>query len=182
MTDWAEILRTEGPAVWRTSFRLLGNRTDADDCFQETFVAALELSRREPVRTWRGLLLRLATVRAMDRVRQRCRGVQTVPLGLQDEPVGSGPSPLRSAEEGELAEQLRHALGQIPATQAEVFCLHALEGWSYREIADHLRMSVVSVGVTLHRARQHLRRWLVTQDEPIAAPGNPTTHVEEGTR
>ena len=52
MTDWEGIVRDEGPAVWRTAQRLLGNAADADECFQETFAAAVELVRRktEPVR------------------------------------------------------------------------------------------------------------------------------------
>ena len=60
MPDWAEIIERDGGAVWRTAYRLLGNRADADECFQEVFLAALEVSRREPVRDWGALLRRLA--------------------------------------------------------------------------------------------------------------------------
>ena len=52
MIDWERIVREAGPGVWRTARRLLGNRADAEEVWQETFAAALELSRRtrEPVR------------------------------------------------------------------------------------------------------------------------------------
>src|SRR4051794_26527173 len=77
MTDWEGILSRNGPAVWRCAYRLLGRRHEAEDCFQETFVAALEawerLSRRGGVANERALLLRLATARAMDRLRARYR-------------------------------------------------------------------------------------------------------------
>src|SRR5688572_17817214 len=73
MTDWDEIIRRDGPAVWRTVCRLISDRADAEECFQETFVAALELAKREPLTSPRGLLLRMATARAMDRLRQRYR-------------------------------------------------------------------------------------------------------------
>jgi outer membrane lipoprotein-sorting protein len=71
MTDWTEIVRQHGPVVWRTAYRLLNHDADAANCFQRTFVAALELSRREPIVHWPALLRRLATVRALDCLRQR---------------------------------------------------------------------------------------------------------------
>jgi DNA-directed RNA polymerase specialized sigma24 family protein len=39
MPDWDEILSPDGPAVWRTAYRIVGNRADADECFQEAFLA-----------------------------------------------------------------------------------------------------------------------------------------------
>ena len=44
MVDWDGIIDREGPAVWRTVCRLLTHRADAEECFQETFLAALEAS------------------------------------------------------------------------------------------------------------------------------------------
>ena len=51
MVDWDGIIDREGPAVWRTVCRLLTHRADAEECFQETFLAALQLWRREPMRS-----------------------------------------------------------------------------------------------------------------------------------
>jgi RNA polymerase sigma-70 factor, ECF subfamily len=31
MPDWDEILTRDRPAVWRTAYRIVGNRADADD-------------------------------------------------------------------------------------------------------------------------------------------------------
>ena len=71
--DWQAIVTEHGPTVWQTAYRLLGNRADAADCFQETFLSAFEYSRHQPVRHIPGLLVRLATTRAIDRLRQRTR-------------------------------------------------------------------------------------------------------------
>jgi RNA polymerase sigma-70 factor (ECF subfamily) len=157
MPDWREILGRDGPAAWRTAFRILGNRADADECFQEACLAALEVSRREEVRHWRGLLQRLATARAVDRLRTRRRGKLSCSSHDWDEISDGSPSPIQRAEEAELADRLRAALGQLPPKQAEAFCLHGVEGWSYREIAEHLAISIDAVGVLLHRARKRLR-------------------------
>jgi RNA polymerase sigma-70 factor, ECF subfamily len=55
MPDWQEILSRDGGAVWQTAYRYVGNRADADECFQEAFLAAFELSRRQEIQNWRAL-------------------------------------------------------------------------------------------------------------------------------
>jgi RNA polymerase sigma-70 factor (ECF subfamily) len=157
MPDWREILGRDGPAAWRTAFRILGNRADADECFQEACLAALEVSRREEVRHWRGLLQRMAAARAVDRLRTRRRGKLSCSSPDWDEISDGSPSPSQRAEETELTDRLRTVLAQLPPRQAEAFCLHGIEGWSYQDIAGHLAISIAAVGVLLHRARKRLR-------------------------
>lgn len=164
MPDWQEILRRDGPAVWRTGYRLLGNQADADECFQETFLAALKVSRRESVRHWRGILVRLAAARAVDRLRDRRRNSHVQATDLSGV-IGSEPQPHQIAEDAELSERLRTALARIPRKQAQVFCLHCLEGWSYLEIAQDLEISVNAVGVFLHRGRKQLRALMGVRQE-----------------
>jgi RNA polymerase sigma-70 factor (ECF subfamily) len=160
MPDWPEILSQDGPAAWRTAYRLLGNRADADECFQEACLAALEVSRREQVHNWHGLLQRLAVARSVDRLRVRKRArLQTSTSGLHQVQDGSL-LPSQNVEDAELASALRLALARTPPRQAEAFCLHCVEDCSYQEIAQSLRISVDAVGVLIHRAWQHLRKLL----------------------
>ena len=49
MEQWDDILRTHGPLVWQTVWRLLRHEADAADAFQETFVSAVRVARRETV-------------------------------------------------------------------------------------------------------------------------------------
>ena len=167
--DWDGLVAREGDAVWRAVRRVVGNDADAEDVFQETFVAAVELSRREPVRQWRGLLLRLAHARAIDRLRLRYRrgrreGGEVGPGADQsdegdalDALASPTPSPDEHATAAELGARLRAALAQLPERHAEVFSLFCLEGWTYQEISEHLAMSIDAVGVNVHRARGRLR-------------------------
>lgn len=178
MPDWQEVLSSDGPAVWRTAYRLLGNAADADECFQEAFLDALEVSRRGEVRHWRGLLQRLVTARAVDRLRSNRRRGDPARVVDWAAVRDSGPSPLQSAEEAELAGRLRAALAKVPPKQAEVFCLHRLEGWSYQEIARHLAVSTDAVGVLLHRARKRLQQ-LLSASAPTNASGPGGRHTEE---
>jgi RNA polymerase sigma-70 factor (ECF subfamily) len=160
MPDWQEILSRDGPAVWQTAYRYLGNRADADECFQEAFLAAFEFSRRQEVQNWRALLKRLVAARAVDRLRRRRHqtGRREAPdwEALPDQ----APTPPQVAEDAESSERLRAALAVLPPRQAEAFCLHCLEGFSYQEVAEQMTISVDAVGVLLHRARGRLRQLL----------------------
>jgi RNA polymerase sigma-70 factor, ECF subfamily len=165
MTDWETIVEQHGGIVWQTVFRLLGNHSDASDCFQETFLDAVKLARREPVRDWIAVLRHLATARALDFLRARCRNRnRTKLLADGDVLVGREADPVLNAQAGELADRLRTALSQLPRQQAEVFCMISLECWSYDETARRLQLTVNAVGVLLHRARQRLRELLEPLD------------------
>lgn len=163
MVDWDGIIDREGPAVWRTVCRLLTHRADAEECFQETFLAALQLWRRQPVRSPRAVLQRLATARAIDRLRQRYRAAGRRDEGSLNGVADRAPSPGDHAVAAELADSLRAALVGLPAKQADAFCLHSLDGYSYSEVADAMGISVDSVGVLLHRARASLRERLAAR-------------------
>jgi RNA polymerase sigma-70 factor (ECF subfamily) len=166
--DWDALVSREGPAVWRAVRRLVGGSpADAEDVFQEVFLAAVEVSRREPVRQWRGLLLRLAHARAIDRLRAKYRraaweGTDSDEVADANfESVASNYAiPVAEVEAGELSERLREALARLPGRQSEVFCLFCLEGWTYQEISERLDLSIDAVGVTIHRARAKLKTLL----------------------
>ena len=168
MTNWDAIVASDGPLVWRTLWRLLADRADVEECFQETFIAALKLSRRQPVACWSAVLCSIATARGLDRLRSRYRpggrqlsGVGEASLGRRlSEVTSTEASPEQRAVAAELSERLREALVELPERQAEIFYLHALCGWSHRELGERMQMTENAIGVTIHRARQRLRELL----------------------
>ena len=169
VTDWKIIIDQHGGLVWATACRLLGNCADASDCFQDTFLEAVKISRREPVRDWSALLRHLATARALDLLRVRCRQRERTDARADPEAVvGRDAGPVQEAEAAELAERLRAALGKLPPDQAAVFCLSCLDKLSYREIGERLGMTTNAVGVLLHRARGRLRELLAPVDAKSA--------------
>jgi RNA polymerase sigma-70 factor (ECF subfamily) len=168
MTDWPTIVSRHSSEVWQAAYRLLGDREEAADCLQETFLEALEISRRQKVRHWRGLLKRLCTCRAVDRLRRRLRRGETQADPAQWTAIAcQGPGPVEEAQAAELARRLPLAVAQLPPQQASVFCLRCLEDLSYREIARQLDLKVSHVGVLLNRARANVRETLLA-DEPSA--------------
>lgn len=165
MATWSEIVGRHSALIWRTAYRLLGNHADAADCFQEAFLAAVELSRRQRVRNWPGLLQQLATRRALDQLRSRAARGRLAGSPPDWTAVASpNPGPAQEVEAAELAASLRAALADLPAQQAEVFCMRLLSDLSYRDIAKLLGLSTSAVGVLLHRARSRLREILSPDD------------------
>lgn len=158
--DWQAIVEGYGPLVWRTAYRLLGNHADAADCFQETFLTALEISRRQHVRNLPGLLAHLATTRSIDRMRQRILQERHENDARDSAPRDEGADPLEHVEALDLGGYLRVAIGQLPPQEANVFCLRYLSEMSYLQIARELEIGVNAVGVSLHRAKARLRKLL----------------------
>ncbi|MBN2291868.1 MAG: sigma-70 family RNA polymerase sigma factor [Pirellulales bacterium] len=161
MTDWDAVVSQHVEIVRCTVHRIVGNHADAWDCIQETFLEAVKVDRREPVRNWPALLRRLATVRALDfvRARSRRRGQNGAEAELA-QTIGREPSPSSNAEASELAGRLRTAVGQLPRRQAQVFCLTYFEQMPSTEVAEQLGISPTAARMLLSRARQRLQRFL----------------------
>jgi len=160
MIDWDDLLRREGSAVWNTVYRVVGNEADADECFQETFLAALEFSNRESVHNWPALLQRLAAGRAIDRLRKRIRQRKSKRLAEIVQHQAPRSDPAQPVEMAELDNALDCALAQLPRRSAQIFCLHEFDGWSHEQIAGQFGMSANAVRAILHRARHKLQRLL----------------------
>jgi RNA polymerase sigma-70 factor (ECF subfamily) len=161
MTDWSQLIQQYGQLVWKTIYRLVNHDADAADCFQNTFVAALDVSRKQSVGSWPGLLKRLATLKALERLRQRYRTVRfEAELNETEDRAFSGASPEQEVTASELTVHLRLVLAELDPKQAQVFCLCCLEECSYQEVAREMELTVNHVGVLLNRAKASLRERL----------------------
>ncbi len=165
MTDWRDIMDRYGPIVWRTAYRILNDYTDASDCYQETFLAAVKLARRQSVNNWPAMLKTVAAARAIDRLKQRSRE-RSRSAGPDElaHVTARQPEPAIEAESADLLNSVRQALTQLPTQQAQVFWLRYVDGLSYQEIGDELGIKVNRVGVLLHRARKRLQETLAESE------------------
>jgi RNA polymerase sigma-70 factor (ECF subfamily) len=159
--DWNTIVREHGPAVFRSAWRILGQAADAEDVTQEVFMEAYRLQRRQTVRSWAGLLRRLAVCRALDRVRRRRPILSIDGLSL----AASNASPELDAVAAELAERLPDAISRLPEREGEVFCLRYFEDFSNQQIGEVLDMQTGAVAVALHKARVKLEGLLQPRSE-----------------
>jgi RNA polymerase sigma-70 factor (ECF subfamily) len=163
MPDWNQIYDEFGPVVWKQTLRMLGNSTDAADCFQEVMLEAFKTNQRQTIRSWPGFLKRLAVLRSLDFLRARYRHA-TDPLPREEIPTTENPQTRSSSRYEGLAERLRLALTQLPAAQAEAFSLKCIEELSTEEVAQRMELSANHVGVLVHRARVALRKLLADRD------------------
>ncbi len=169
MVEWSELLELHGRSVWQIIYRLVNNASDADDCFQEVFLAGYKVAERETVADFGHLLRRIAYVRGLRLLRERYRAASVTSLdsfGEVDFPSRE-PSPISSVQETELADALRKALALLPDEQAIAHCLRYQEDWDYEQIAEHLGVTTNNVGVLLNRARKRLRGLLSRFNESV---------------
>ena len=168
MDDLKQLIAIHGPGVWRTVYRMLNNQQDAQDCYQETFLAAWNTGQGgEPPASWPAWLKTVATRKAIDRLRQRYRQRrQTQAAGPEDSlPPHRGAAADASLLADELREGVRRALTEIPERQAQAFWLRHVEQLSRRETADQLGVTAGNVGVLVSRAAGRLRELLTEADE-----------------
>jgi RNA polymerase sigma factor (sigma-70 family) len=127
---------------------------DADDCFQETWIAALRayprLRRADNLRAW---LLRIAHNKAIDAHRARSRR----PVPVESVPEPAGPPPAAGGAEDSQPE-LWARLRELPRKQrTAVFCREVL-GMPYAELALLLESSEDAARRNVHEGLKKLRR------------------------
>ena len=159
VVDWKIIIEKHGSIVWQTAYRLLGNHTDASDCFQETFICAFKVGQKQRIKNFPAFLSKLATTRAIDQLRKRFREAQNNTVNDYKEIVShKNHDPANYIMKKELTLQLQKELAKLPLTEAQVFCLRYLNDMSYRQIAKELNIDTNTVGVFLYRAKEKLRK------------------------
>jgi RNA polymerase sigma-70 factor (ECF subfamily) len=164
LTDWQRFVREYGPPVYGTAWRILGHAADAEDVVQDVFLEAYRLHQTRAVRHWPALLRRMATCRALDRLRRRQSAARVDELRLVD--PGGGPE--AEAHAHELEDRLLRALPLLPAREAEVFCLRYFERLTTEQVAAALNISPSAVSTALHKARARLAELLT---EPLRRGG-----------
>jgi RNA polymerase sigma-70 factor (ECF subfamily) len=154
--DWSRMVEECGPSVFRVAWHILGQAEDAEDVVQEVFLEAFQVAPGAHIRHWNGFLRRLATCRALDRLRRR---KSTLPLDGRI-PGAAAHEPEENLIGRELADRLRKALGRLPEREAEVFCLHYFEDLDNPAIAETLGIRAGAARAALHKARVKLERLL----------------------
>jgi RNA polymerase sigma factor (sigma-70 family) len=137
--------------VYRYAYAVLGNRADAEDVTQTTFVNALAaLERGERPRKPGNWLLAIA----QNVVRQRWRHARVRPTEVELD-ADSTPAAEDDAAGPSISEMVK-ALGRIPASQREAIVMREFEGRSYVEIAEILGITTTALETLLFRARRSL--------------------------
>jgi RNA polymerase sigma-70 factor, ECF subfamily len=171
---WDEVVREHADRVYRLAFRLSGNRSDAEDLTQETFVRVFRSLADYSPGTFEGWLHRITTNLFLDMVRRRQRiRFDALPADAPERLASAEAGPERAYEENNLDPEIQGALDALPPDFRAAVVLCDLEGLSYEEIAATLGIKVGTVRSRIHRGRVLLRDSLAhraPKNRPIDEP------------
>lgn len=169
--SWDEVVREHADRVYRLAFRLSGNRADAEDLTQETFVRVFRSLAQYAPGTFEGWLHRITTNLFLDMVRRRQRiRFDALPEDADDRLAGTQPGPEQTYDEMHLDPEIQGALDALPPDFRVAVVLCDLEQLSYEEIAATLGIKVGTVRSRIHRGRVLLRQALAHR-APGLRPG-----------
>lgn len=156
-------------SMLNTAYRMIGNYEEACEAVQDAFVSASKAIRKfrgdSRFSTW---LCRIVINHSKNRRRQwvtlsRREGVSLDrPAGQEDRPLPNdppehGPSALEQIEKKEVEGKVRECIGRLDDEYREVVVLRDIQGFSYEEISDMLRVPEGTVKSRLSRARESLK-------------------------
>ncbi|HWJ51162.1 MAG TPA: sigma-70 family RNA polymerase sigma factor [Solirubrobacteraceae bacterium] len=151
LPPFQRFLDSERDVVWRFLVASVG-RSEADDCFQETFISALRAYPRlrsdSNLRAW---VLTIAHRKALDAHRGRARRALPVaePAAVQNDATTSMPE-----HDGELWD----AVGELPERQRSAVTLRFMADLPHREIAAAIGCSEDAARRSLHEGLAKLRK------------------------
>ena len=133
--------------------RILGNRDDAKDIFQETFIRMHHQSKtlRGPVRV-APFMYTIARNLCISQLRGRKQTVQaeTAQLPAHDAPL----------EKAERARLVQRAVEALPFQYREPLILREYDDFSYADIAQIMNIPIATVKVRIFRAKERMRSML----------------------
>jgi RNA polymerase sigma-70 factor (ECF subfamily) len=149
--------------LWETSLfyylrRLAASEADAWELLQETWLKLFRSlgSLRDP-QAFPAFLYKTARNTALSRLRNReLADAENYPVEVHDESAGDDISTFDNAE------QVHHALDQLPLLQREALTLYFLEDLSLDEMAATLDVPLGTVKSRLHYAKLAMRK-IITQ-------------------
>jgi RNA polymerase sigma factor (sigma-70 family) len=136
--------------VWRFLVASVG-ATEAEDCFQETFVAALRAyPKLRSARNLRGWVLTIANRKALDAHRRRSR--EPVPVALVPDRAA------HSTDNGD--PELWKAVRSLPDKQRAAIAHRFVSDLAYKDIANAMSCSEDAARQNVHEGIKRLREVL----------------------
>ncbi|MGH7355345.1 MAG: sigma-70 family RNA polymerase sigma factor [Candidatus Rokuibacteriota bacterium] len=144
--------------VFGVALRMLGNRAEAEEIAQETFLRAhralADFRGDAKLSTWLyAIASRLCLNRLAGGERRRVREGEEALLRLASDDAGAA----ARLERSELEQALTAAIEALPEERRIVVVLRDVQGLSYDEIAETLGLEPGTVRSRLHRARMDLK-------------------------
>ncbi|MBA4182345.1 MAG: hypothetical protein C0506_17315, partial [Anaerolinea sp.] len=154
-----------GPAVWATCWQVLGERENAEDAFQETFIALACQApslRREPLAGWLVHVARRVALNVQVAGRRRAAARQR----LCERAV---PRPEEAPPEGEVLAAIHEELAGLPERLRVPLALYYLEGKTQHDVSRILGVPQQTVSDRLRKGLGALRQRLARRGVVVTA-------------
>ena len=163
-TTLQAVLADAIPILTKLAEKLCDTAADAKVLVQDTAERAMRQGLPADIRNPRAWLTTMMHNLFIDRCRATARAPQHEPLGeVHDNVTPLEVAGLEPPWSRVTLDDVHAALDDIGESYREVYVLHTFEHHSYEQIADHLKISPVTVGTRLTRARKELRKVLVAR-------------------
>jgi len=174
MNDFARLVEAEIPRLRRYARALhRGDVIAADDLVQDALARAIAKQHLfEPGTHLRAWLFTVMHNQHVNYVRRAAREGATVDVGDVHNLLVSPSDPTGSI----LVRDLNRGLAALPVEQRQAILLIGLEGMSYKEVAQILRIPIGTVRSRLSRGRLQLRQIMGMDDQ---APAYMTRQKEQ---
>ena len=148
--------------IYNLSLRISGNSEDAFDISQETFIKIFKniekFKGESSFSTW---IYRIATNTAYDYLKYEAKPKRSLdddenPIEIIDKTI----SPEQATETDEEMKTIGKAINKLSLEFRQVLVLRDIEGYSYEEIADILKLELGTVKSRISRARKNLKKIL----------------------
>ena len=168
-TAWDQIVARFRRKIFHIAYKFTGKHDEAEDLTQEIFLKVFrsleKFNRDADFSTW---LSSVARNYCIDHYRasKREREVLVEDLVAFDLAPASSGNPHRVLEERDRSSFVRRGLEMLPEKLREAVVLRDLQGLSYQEMADQLRLPEGTVKSRINRGREELARLLLRAQQP----------------
>ncbi|WP_442602760.1 RNA polymerase sigma factor SigW [Paenibacillus sp. KN14-4R] len=165
---FAELVDLYKDKIYHLAYRMLGNKQEAEDAVQETFLRLYtNLHRYDETQKFSTWIFRIATNLCIDRLRKR-KPVYSLDADMDGGEGNDFYAMMPSNEEtpekqvivSETQQLIRKAIETMPEKYKSIVILRYLQDMSLQEISDVLDMPVTTIKTRLHRGRDYLRKKL----------------------
>jgi RNA polymerase sigma-70 factor (ECF subfamily) len=173
--SFEQIYHEHSAFVWRNALRLGIPASSVEDVLQEVFIVVqrrmADFDGRAAMRSWIfGILVNVVRHyrRSFQRKDARCVSLEQ-DAAQEVAGVSGNLSPSDHVEHAERIRLLETLLGQLDEDKRTLLVLSELEGWTLREIAEHLGSNTNTVHSRLRSAKRAFdelyRSWLAQQGD-----------------
>ncbi len=146
--------------------RFSQSREDAEDITQDLLIKLFKQQKLLEMENPRAYLSRALYNQYVDYMRKQGRHLGSVDIDIDNEvpaPEAAASSPESAAEFDLNVSSLDSALGKLSSDHRDIVILHDIEGFTYDEISDLLKIAPGTAKSRHHRARTTLKAALTRQ-------------------